>query len=214
MFCCADSQRLLTDSIRTSAPKMATTTALSSLQLDPESSALVEHMSDAEINALKRGGHDFRKLYAGFAAARAHKGRPTVILVKTKKGYGMGDAGESRMTSHQSKKLDIDALKHFRDRFNLPLSDEMVANLQFYKPAVDGPEMTYLRARREALGGFCQAGDAGRIRWPCPAIESYAQFALQADGKEMSTTMAVVRMLGALLRDKSAGAAHRAHRGR
>src|SRR6202021_1354888 len=107
----------------------------------PASSALVARVSDAEINALKRGGHDFRKLYAGLAAARVHKGRPTVLLVKTKKGYGMGDAGESRMTSHQSKKLDIDALKAFRDRFRLPLSDEAVAELQFYKPAQESPEM-------------------------------------------------------------------------
>ena len=173
--------------------------------LDPESSALVQHMSDAEINALKRGGHDFRKLYAGFAAARAHKGRPSVILVKTKKGYGMGDAGESRMTSHQSKKLDIDALKAFRDRFNLPLSDEAVAQLQFYRPPHDSPEMTYLRVRRSELGGCMPS--RRRISEPVavPPIASYGHFALEAEGKEMSTTMAAVRMLGALLRDKALG---------
>jgi pyruvate dehydrogenase E1 component len=173
--------------------------------LDTESSALVDHMSDAEINALRRGGHDFRKLYAGFAAARAHKGRPSVILVKTKKGYGMGDAGESRMTSHQSKKLDIDALKAFRDRFSLPISDEMVGNLQFYKPPLDGPEMTYLRARRAALGGCLPSRRRTADPVTVPDIESYAKFAVQADGKEMSTTMAVARMLGALLRDKNVG---------
>jgi pyruvate dehydrogenase E1 component len=173
--------------------------------LDPESSALVEHMSDAEINALKRGGHDFRKLYAGFAAARAHKGRPSVVLVKTKKGYGMGEAGESRMTSHQSKKLDIDALKAFRDRFNLPISDEMVANLHFYKPPADGPEMTYLRARRAALGGYVPSRRRTAELVKVPDIDSYAKFAVSADSKEMSTTMAMVRMLGALLRDKILG---------
>jgi len=173
--------------------------------LDPESSALVAHMSDGEINELKRGGHDFRKLYAGFAAARAHKGRPTVILVKTKKGYGMGDAGESRMTSHQSKKLDIDALKAFRDRFSLPLSDDMVANLQFYKPPVDGPEMKYLRARRAALGGLLPSRRRTAEPVRVPDMASYAKFALHAEGKEMSTTMAAVRMLGALLRDKTLG---------
>ena len=173
--------------------------------LDTESSALVDHMSDAEINALRRGGHDFRKLYAGFAAARAHKGRPSVILVKTKKGYGMGDAGESRMTSRQSKKLDIDALKAFRDRFSLPISDEMVGNLQFYKPPLDGPEMTYLRARRAALGGCLPSRRRTADPVTVPDIESYAKFAVQADGKEMSTTMAVARMLGALLRDKNVG---------
>jgi pyruvate dehydrogenase E1 component len=173
--------------------------------LDPESSALVEHMSDGEINALKRGGHDFRKLYAGFAAARAHKGRPTVILVKTKKGYGMGDAGESRMTSHQSKKLDIDALKAFRDRFGLPISDDKVVNLQFYKPPLDGPEMTYLRARRAALGGFLPSRRRTAEPVKVPDMDSYAKFAVHAEGKEMSTTMAAVRMLGALLRDKTLG---------
>ncbi len=173
--------------------------------LDPESNALVEHMSDAEINALKRGGHDFRKLYASFAAAQAHKGRPTVILVKTKKGYGMGDAGESRMTSHQSKKLDIDALKAFRDRFNLPLSDDMVGSLQFYKPPPDGPEMSYLRARRSALGGCLPTRRRAAEAVTVPDIDVYAKFAVAAEGKEMSTTMVVVRMLGALLRDKTLG---------
>jgi pyruvate dehydrogenase E1 component len=173
--------------------------------LDPESSALVVHMSDAEINALKRGGHDFRKLYAGFAAARAHEGRPSVILVKTKKGYGMGHAGESRMTSHQSKKLDLEALKGFRDRFNLPISDEAVSTLQFYKPPEDGPEMAYLRARRASLGGSLPVRRPSQDTLPVPPVESYAQFAIQAEGKEMSTTMAVVRMLGALLRDKTLG---------
>src|SRR6185437_15633922 len=123
-------------------------------QRDPASAALVAHMTDAEINALKRGGHDFRKVHAAFAAALGHKGRPTVILAKTKKGYGMGDAGESRMTAHQAKKLDLDALRAFRDRFRLTLADEAVANLEFYKPAYESPELTYLRARRAALGGF------------------------------------------------------------
>ena len=173
--------------------------------LDPESSALVQHMSDADINALKRGGHDFRKLYAGFSAAKAHKGRPSIILVKTKKGYGMGDAGESRMTSHQSKKLDIDALKAFRDRFALPLSDQAVAQLQFYKPPPDSPEMTYLQERRARLGGHMPSRRRRSDALPVPAIEAYAQFALGAEGKDMSTTMAAVRMLGALLRDKTLG---------
>ena len=174
-------------------------------QVDPESSALVEHMSDAEINTLKRGGHDFRKLYAAFAAARAHSGRPTVILAKTKKGYGMGDAGESRMTSHQAKKLDVDALKAFRDRFNLPLSDAAVAKLEFYKPADDSVEMDYLRARRNALGGSLPQRRRTANTVSVPPLVSYAQFALAAEGKEMSTTMAAVRMLGALLRDKTLG---------
>jgi pyruvate dehydrogenase E1 component len=174
-------------------------------QLDPESNALVEHMSDADINALKRGGHDFRKLYAAFDAARNHKGRPTVILAKTKKGYGMGDAGESRMTAHQAKKLDVDALLAFRNRFNLPLSDAAVAKLEFYRPAPDSPEMKYLQERRAALGGNMPTRTSIAEQLTVPGIVSYAKVALEADGKEMSTTMAAVRMLSVLLRDKTLG---------
>ncbi|MDI3356291.1 alpha-ketoglutarate dehydrogenase [Pseudomonas sp. UYIF39] len=174
-------------------------------QQDPEVKELVSHMSDAEIDALKRGGHDFRKLHAAFAAAKAHKGRPTVILAKTKKGYGMGGAGESRMTSHQAKKLDIDALKAFRDRFALPLSDDDVAQLRFYRPAEDSQEMRYLRERRTALGGYMPSRQKGKEHVAIPAMADYARFAFEADGKEMSTTMAVVRMLGGLLKDKELG---------
>ncbi len=173
--------------------------------LNPESNALVQHMSDAEINALKRGGHDFRKLFAAFEAARTHKGRPTVILAKTKKGFGMGDAGESRMTAHQAKKVDINALLTFRDRFRLPLSDEAVSNLEFYRPPADSKEMQYLLERRSRLGGSLPTRLCTNEAVPVPALEHYADFALKAAGKEMSTTMAAVRMLGALLRDKELG---------
>ncbi len=174
-------------------------------QLDPELRALVAHMSLAEIDALRRGGHDMRKLYAAFAAARAHRGQPSVILAKTKKGYGMGGAGESRMTSHQQKKLDLETLRGFRDRFELPLSDEQVSALAFIKPPEDSDEIIYLRARRAELGGFLpmRRNDAPAITMP--AIDSYAGFALQADGKEMSTTMAAVRLFSNLLRDRSVG---------
>jgi pyruvate dehydrogenase E1 component len=174
--------------------------------LDPQSKALVEHMTDAEINSLKRGGHDFRKLFAAFAAARAHKGRPTVILAKTKKGYGMGAAGESRMTSHQQKKLDVDALKAFVDRFNLKLTDAQIAAVEFYRPPEDGPEITYLRERRRQLGGYLPARNP-RAADPVavPPIDSYASFALDAANKEMSTTMAAVRIMSALLKDESLG---------
>ncbi|WP_407495708.1 alpha-ketoglutarate dehydrogenase [Pseudooceanicola sp. MF1-13] len=175
---------------------------------DPATRALVAHMTDAEIHALKRGGHDFRKLYAAFAAAKAHKGRPTVILAKTKKGYGMGNAGESRMTAHQSKKLDMEALVAFRDRFNLPLSERDLEELRFLKPAADSAEMKYLHSRREALGGYMpqrrQTTEEPR-RLKVPEADKYAKFAVAADGKEMSTTMAFVRMLGALLKDKTFG---------
>lgn len=174
---------------------------------DPESAALVRHMSDAEIHALKRGGHDSKKLYAAFVAAKAQKGKPTVILAKTKKGYGMGGAGESRMTAHQAKKLDVDALLAFRDRFDLPLTDKAVEALEFYKPAEDSAELTYLRDRRRALGGFMPSrlSNATTSAPARPASEKYAKFAFDADGKEMSTTMAAVRMMSGLLKDKSFG---------
>ena len=172
---------------------------------DPETQALVAHMADAEINALKRGGHDFRKLFAAFAAAKNHAGQPTVILAKTKKGYGMGNAGESRMTSHQAKKLDVDALKAFRDRFQLPLSDDEVEHLRFYRPDENSCEMNYLKQRRAALGGALPARRREAPPVPVPPLGSYAQFALAAENKEMSTTMAAVRMISGLLRDKQLG---------
>lgn len=172
----------------------------------PELAALVANMTDKEIERLRRGGHDLRKLYAAYAAAVAHKNQPTVILAKTMKGYGMGKAGQGRMTTHQQKKLELDSLKEFRDRFRLPLTDEQVERLEFYKPPEDSPEMRYLRERREALGGFLPRRRVKSSKpLQAPPLESFAKFALEADGKEMSTTMAVVRMLGALLRDKALG---------
>ncbi len=176
-------------------------------EADPATAALVQHMSDAEIHALKRGGHDLKKLYAAFAAAKAHKGQPTVILTKTKKGYGMGGVGESKMTAHQAKKLDIDALLAFRDRFDLPLTDKEVEELEFYKPSENSAEISYLKERRAALGGFVpqRSLKAGNEAPQRPPLETYAKFALEADGKEMSTTMAVVRMMSGLLKDKSFG---------
>lgn len=174
-------------------------------QLDPELRKLVAHMSHTEIDALKRGGHDFRKLYAAFHAASHHLGQPTVILAKTKKGYGMGHTGESKMTSHQQKKLDIEALRMFRDRFRLPLSDDELATLSFYRPEEGSAELTYLRGQRARLGGYVPVRLAQSIRLNVPPIDSYAQFALASDGKAMSTTMAMVRMLTGLLKDKALG---------
>ena len=172
---------------------------------EPELRALVAHMTDHEIDALRRGGHDLRKLYAAFAAARAHRGAPTVILAKTKKGFGMGDAGESRMTAHQTKKLDIAGLQSFRDRFRLPLTDDDLERLTFYRPAEGSAEMVYLRERRAALGGYMPVRNHDALGVPIPPLADYAQFALQAEGKEMSTTMAAVRMIGSLLKDKQLG---------
>lgn len=174
---------------------------------DPATAALVSHMSDEDIHKLKRGGHDFKKLYAAFAAAKAHKGRPTVILTKTKKGYGMGGAGESRMIAHQAKKLDFEALLNFRDRFNLPLTDEAVENLEFFHPGENSAEVQYLQDRRSQLGGYLprRTLTAESEAPKRPALETYGKFALEADGKEMSTTMAAVRMMGGLLKDKEFG---------
>ena len=173
---------------------------------DPETAALSDTLSDDEIHALKRGGHDHRKLYAAFDAARRHKGRPTVILAKTKKGYGMGSAGESRMTAHQAKKLDVDALLAYKDRFALELADEDVAALRLYRPDEDSPELSYMRERRVALGGYMPRRERRSAETlPIPPLESYAAFAVQSEGKEMSTTTAAVRMLGALLKDKQLG---------
>ncbi len=172
---------------------------------DPEVQALVAQMGEDEIHALKRGGHDFQKLHAAFAAAQACKGRPSVILAKTKKGFGMGGAGESRMTAHQAKKLDVEALRAFRDRFHLPLGDDEVEALTFYRPPEGSAEHAYLMARRAALGGPLPVRQAVGGTLPVPPSRDYAGFALASDGKEMSTTMAAVRMMGNLLKDKILG---------
>ena len=169
---------------------------------EPETQQLVEDLSPTDVDALNRGGHDLRKLYAAFSAARAHCGRPTVILAKTKKGYGMGPSGESRMTSHQQKKLELEALRYVRDRFALPLTDEQVENLAFYRPSADSAEMRYLQSRRRALGGALPARSGGSATLDIPPLERYAQFAMQPEGKAMSTTMAFVRLLSGLLRNK------------
>ena len=171
----------------------------------PELRAIVNEMSEAEIDALRRGGHDLRKLFFAFRAASLHRGQPTVILAKTKKGFGMGEAGESRMTVHQQKKLDVDALLRFRDRFALPIGDDDVAALRFFRPEEGSAEMRYLRERREALGGALPARRRTAATIAVPPLDAYAQFALAAEGKEMSTTMAAVRLMGALLKDPTLG---------
>ena len=172
---------------------------------NPELAALAQGLTDTQIDRLKRGGHDLVKIHAAYAAAAQHSGQPTVILAHTKKGYGMGQAGQGKMTTHSQKKLDEAALLAFRNRFDLPLSDQQATNLDFFKPADDSPEMQYLHARRTALGGYLPRRDTACAPVPVPAIQSYAAFALHADGKDMSTTMAFVRMLGQLLKDPVLG---------
>jgi len=173
--------------------------------LDPELRALVAHMTLEEIDGLTRGGHDFRKLYAALRAAREHEGQPSVVLAKTKKGYGMGGAGESRMTSHQQKKLDIDALRAFRDRFRLPLADDDLAEMRFLSLPDGSPERAYLATRRQSLGGSIPMRRAQAPAVAIPPLESYARFAVDAAGHEMSTTTAIVRLITNLLKDPALG---------
>ncbi|MFC6284610.1 MULTISPECIES: alpha-ketoglutarate dehydrogenase [Polaromonas] len=170
-----------------------------------ELARLAQGMTDEQIDRLKRGGHDLVKIHAAYAAAANHKGQPTVILAHTKKGYGMGQAGQGKMTTHSQKKFDESDLLEFRNRFNLPLSDEQARRIDFYKPAPDSAEMQYMHAKRQALGGYLPKRETTAEKIAIPALPSYAGFALAADGKEMSTTMAFVRMLGGLLKDAALG---------
>ncbi|HZY16949.1 MAG TPA: alpha-ketoglutarate dehydrogenase [Ramlibacter sp.] len=166
---------------------------------------LAQGMTDDQIDRLKRGGHDLVKIHAAYHAAARHQGQPVVVLAHTKKGYGMGTAGQGRMTTHSQKKLDEAALLEFRNRFNLPLSDAQATRLDFFRPADGSPEMRYLHARRAALGGYLPRRESKAPVLPVPELSTYAQFALQAGGKEMSTTMAFVRLLGNLLKDRALG---------
>jgi len=173
----------------------------------PKLLEMVANMSDDDIWRLTRGGHDPHKIYAGFKAAQEHKGQPTVLLVKTVKGYGMGKSGEARNTAHQTKKLDDDAIREMRDRFGIPVSDEHLHEVPFCVPAADSPEMVYLHERRKQLGGYLpqrrrKADDALKI----PALSTFqAVLDPTAEGREISTTQAYVRLLTILLRDASLG---------
>jgi len=171
----------------------------------PETAAMVANMSDQEIWHLNRGGHDPIKVYSAYDAAVRHTGTPTIILAKTVKGYGMGEAGEGQNTAHQQKKLDLEALKKMRDRFNIPVSDKDIEHVPYYKPAPDSAEIEYLQERRQALGGYLPQRRTKAAKLPIPGLEI---FKTQIDGtgeREASTTMAFVRMLTALARDKQIG---------
>jgi pyruvate dehydrogenase E1 component len=172
---------------------------------NPQLAALAQGLTDEQIDHLKRGGHDLVKIHAAYFEAMRTTGRPTVILAQTKKGYGMGGAGQGRMTTHQQKKLEREDLIAFRNRFDLPLTDDQAAALEFVKPAADSPEMRYLHERRAALGGSLPARVNRAVPIPVPALARYGEFATHAAGKEMSTTMAFVRMLTNLLKDESLG---------
>ena len=172
---------------------------------DPEVMKLVSQMTDQDIDSLKRGGHDFKKLFAAYDQALNTKGKPTVILAKTKKGYGMGQAGESKMTSHQAKKLDFEALKAFRDKFSLPMNDHDIEQLKFYKPEENSQEIQYLKNNRKKLGGFIPSRSFKDISVSIPAIDKYATFAFEGSERLVSTTMSVTRLLSGLLRDSEIG---------
>ena len=174
---------------------------------DPRTLEMVSKMSDSDIWNLRRGGHDAGKVYAAFDSAVKHKGQPTVLLIKTVKGWGMGKAGEGKNTAHQAKKLTDDDLRHFRDRFNIPIPDAELSKIPFYKPADDTPEMRYLHERRAALGGYLPARRAKSDEsFTVPSLETFkVVLDPTAEGREISTTQAYVRFLTQLLRDKALG---------
>ena len=171
----------------------------------PELAEMVADMSDADLWRLKRGGHDPDKVYAAYAAAVKHEGQPTVILAKTIKGYGMGEAGEGQNITHQLKKMGDKALHGFRERFNIPISDEQLAEAAFYKPPENTPLMEYLRERRQALGGPLPARRHSAPALQIPPLETFEILLKGSGEREQSTTMAVVRLLTVLTRDKTIG---------
>jgi len=171
----------------------------------PELAEMVADMTDEDIWRLNRGGHDPIKVYAAYAAAMRHKGQPTVILAKTVKGYGMGEAGEGMNITHSQKKMGETALKAFRDRFNIPISDDQIGAAPFYKPPPDSPELKYMQERREALGGYLPARYADAPKLEIPGLEAFKPLLEGSGEKEMSTTMALVRLLTIVIRDKEIG---------
>ncbi|MBN1587738.1 MAG: pyruvate dehydrogenase (acetyl-transferring), homodimeric type [Candidatus Omnitrophica bacterium] len=171
----------------------------------PELAKMAESLTDQQIERMRRGGHDPAKVYAAYKAAVEHTGQPTVILAKTVKGYGLGEAGEGRNITHQQKKLNEEEMKEFRTRFNIPLSDEDVAKMPFYKPAEDSPEMLYLKERRQALGGYVPSRVTQYRALKAPGPELFEEFDAGTEAREVSTTMVFVRILSKLLRDKDIG---------
>jgi len=169
----------------------------------PELAALVADMSDEEIGALQDGGHDPQKVFAAFQAAQMHEGQPTVVLVKTVKGYGMGKCGEARNVTHQTKKMPMEDLQQFRDRFDLPLTEKDLEALHFYKPAKESPEMQYLQSQREKLGGYLPARRPKSEKLIAPALSAFQVLLDGMGDHEISTTMAFVRILSVLLKDKN-----------
>jgi pyruvate dehydrogenase E1 component len=173
---------------------------------NPKLLELVSRMTDDDIWRLNRGGHDPHKIYAAYAAATKHQDQPTVILAKTIKGYGLGRQGQAKNPTHQLKKLDIETIRQFRDRFNVPVPDEDLEKLPFYLPPADSPEMKYLHERRQALGGYLPQRRRKADSVPAvPALAAFESVMKPTEGREISTTMAFVRVLTVLVRDKEIG---------
>ncbi|MBW7862309.1 MAG: pyruvate dehydrogenase (acetyl-transferring), homodimeric type [Rhodocyclaceae bacterium] len=172
----------------------------------PELKALVADWTDEEVWNLNRGGHDMFKVYAAFKSATEHRNQPTVILAKTIKGYGMGEAGEAMNIAHQAKKMDVEQLKKMRDRFQIPITDEQIAEVPYLTFEEGSPELTYMRERRMALGGYLPARRRKAEALPIPALDTFtALLKASGEGRELSTTMAAVRMMNMLLKDKQIG---------
>ena len=171
----------------------------------PETAALVAGLSDDDIWRLNRGGHDPHKVYAAYAQAVAHTGQPTLILAKTVKGYGMGAAGEAQNITHSQKKMDYDALRAFRDRFDIPIPDDLIEQCPFYRPPEDSPEIKYMRQRREELGGFLPQRIVHNESLTVPSLDAFGALLQDSGKRQLSTTMAFVRMLNILTKDKQLG---------
>ncbi len=169
----------------------------------PELKAMVSHMSDEDIDLMSRGGHDTDKVYAAYRAAVRHSGQPTVILAKTIKGFGMGESGQGLNTAHQQKKMDLESLRTFRDRFKIPVDDQQLENLEYIKPDTDSQEIKYLHARRQALGGYLPARSTQSNKLEIPELSAFSKLLEDSGDREFSSTMAFVRLLSSLIRDKN-----------
>jgi len=172
---------------------------------DPRLLEIVEHLSDEQLRKLRLGGHDPVKVYAAYKAAVEHKGSPTVILARTIKGYGLGEAGEGKNITHQQKKLNDDEMREFRSRFGIPISDDQLAETPFYRPPDDGSLVTYLHKRRQSLGGYVPSRTPKSAFLTTPSEKLFEEFYKGTDGREVSTTMVFVRILSKMLRDKDIG---------
>ena len=172
---------------------------------DPELTEMIAHLSDEKLKKLKRGGHDPEKVFAAYDAAMKCHGKPTVIIAKTIKGYGLGEVGEGRNVTHQQKKLNEDELRAFRSRFGIPISDDEVAKAPFYRPPEDSEEMRYLRERRQALGGYVPSRPKQGPLLKTPSLDDYRPFIEKSAGREVSTTTGAVTLMASLLKDKHVG---------